>query len=209
MNDVIVGFCPFCGREGFICPAREQGSERIFFVCDECLNTFGSIEDMKDKKVQHISSAYSELTLQQALDAGLGKFVMRFDGKEWVHVEPSTESQIAVLHQDKESDQNGDLQSIREYLSSLGMREDTRNVIMKRIEKYSDIVSEFACRITRDFTPSPSITVCIGEKTFSADSLMSDYKRIDSLHAAYSYLAFLRDDPDCAVKLLKRGLPIK
>jgi tRNA(Ile)-lysidine synthase TilS/MesJ len=43
----------------------------------------------------------------------------------------------------------------------------------------------------------------------AAETLMMKYKRLDTLHDAYSYLAFLRDEPDEALKLLERGLPIK
>jgi len=101
------------------------------------------------------------------------------------------------------------LEIIRKYLIESRLKETVVNAIMENFERHEDIASEFAYRICYSTTPPQCVTICVEDDVFSADSLMRDYKRIVTLHDAYSYLTFLKDDPDCAVKMLKKGLPIK
>ena len=150
--------------------------------------------------------------MQQAMRAGLGAYAMRFDGKRWIPVtgvEVSDESRSKSASQETNFSHVKNLEIIRKHLIETEMRENVINAIMKNFETHEDLASEFAYRICYHITPAPCVTVCLGSDVFSADSLMKDYKRIATLHDAYSYLAFLKDDPDCAVKMLKRGLPIK
>ncbi len=50
----------------------------------------------------------------------------------------------------------------------------------------------------------------IQESGFTAEILYKKYKKLfKTIYAAYNYLIYLREDPNTALQMLERGLPIK
>lgn len=209
MNGVIVGYCPYCGGTGLLRPAHEQNSSDLIFVCDECLSVFESMEDLKNRKCRALKSRYEELTMEQAMQSGLGEYLMRFDGNRWVSCMGDEEPVLQNFPAEKSTSHLRDLETIRKYLFELVPRVDVVDAILKNFEKHEDLASEFAFCVRYGQAPEEQVTVCIGEDKFTAYSLMRDHKRIATLWDAYSFLAFLRDDPHAALDMLKRRLPIK
>lgn len=217
--NIIVGFCSFCEEAGLVSPAREEGATDVVFVCDECLAVYESLEALKTRTFRELKSRYTLLTEEEANAAGLGGHLLRFDAniKKWVPVsnaEVSDETlssapECASAPSDTVQPCTEDLEAIRNYLIKCNLRDIVITAVMKNFEHHGDIAAELAYRIREGAFPSPCVSVNVGGECFTAQSLMAKYKRFNALHEAYSYLAFLRDEPEEASKLLARGLPIK
>lgn len=209
MNRAVVGFCPYCGGAGLVCPAHEQNSSELIFVCDECLSVFESIEDLNHRKARALKNRYEELTMQQALELGLDEHLMKFDGKKWISNTSDNESVLPDTPVEKSASHLEALEVIRKHLSELVPKAYVLDAIMKDFERHEDIASEFAFRIRSGQIPDKPVTIRIGEDVFTANSLMRDYKQITTLRDAYSFLAFLREDPQAAISMIKRKFPQK
>ena len=100
---------------------------------------------------------------------------------------------------------------IADYLKSpaVGLDEPMAEVVVQLFEKHPEIGREFADWIQSGKIPENPIEIYACGKTYTADTLRENFNGIKSYYDAYSMLTLLKDDPDYAVSLLARGLPIK
>ena len=85
----------------------------------------------------------------------------------------------------------------------------TMETVEHLFDRHPDIENEFATWIQNGRIPEKPVAVHVCGKEYTAYTLMREFQGIKSYYDAYSMLAFLKDDPEYAASLLKRGLPIK
>lgn len=212
--DTIIGFCPLCEGMGFILPAQEEYTADIVFACEYCENIFESLDDLKRKKARQRRSRYVFLSTEEAELAGLGKYLLYFDTaiNKWVPFSDASASEKEEAIDTSEganAPSDKDIESIRRYLVEIGMKDVVIAAVKKKFERHADLAVEFSYRICNGEFPPSCVSVHVENESFTAESLMKKHNRFETLHEAYSYLAFLRDEPNEALKMLERGLPVK
>lgn len=99
-----------------------------------------------------------------------------------------------------------DLEKLHRYLRDT--KGYTAYVIEKtalRFGRNSDILAEL-CLVLDGVTPKQAIV----EQGYSAASLMLLYPKVfPEPYGAYSFLIMLRESPDVAMDLIKKGFPVK
>lgn len=96
--------------------------------------------------------------------------------------------------------------TIYDYLIKEELEDFVINNLVNRLSQHPEICEEFKERIA-GLEPVHPVSVYINGESFTANKLM-EYPSLSKLYKAYSYLVFLKDDPEYAFIMLKQGLPL-
>lgn len=96
--------------------------------------------------------------------------------------------------------------TIYDYLKEEELEDFVINNLINRLSQHPEICEEFKERIA-GFEPVHPVSVHVNGESFTANKLM-EYPSLSKLYQAYSYLVFLKDDPEYALTMLKQGLPL-
>ena len=96
---------------------------------------------------------------------------------------------------------------VYDYLQKEELKEHVIEALIHRLSQCPEIFDEFEGRITAAEPLNP-VSILVGEEAFTAEKLMK-YPCLSKLYKAYSYLAFLKEDPIYALLMLKEGFPLE